>query len=141
MDRSGHVVVVDSKQSAIFVFQPGGKLVQKFGSRGSDVAKLAGPQFVAINSLDQIIVSDFHNHAVKVMTLLIKMDASRKLKSWTVQMLFLKNGPNQASFCLFLFFSHGKYSKNTLNVKSINGVLGTRTRGGRMVGADECTEL
>jgi hypothetical protein len=28
VDRSGHLVVVDSKQSAVFVFQPGGKLVQ-----------------------------------------------------------------------------------------------------------------
>ncbi len=28
VDRSGHLVVVDSKQSCIFVFQPGGKLVQ-----------------------------------------------------------------------------------------------------------------
>ena len=66
VDKSGHLVVVDSKQSCIFVFQPGGKLVQKFGARGSDPAKLAGPQFVAINSLGQIIVSDFNNHAIKV---------------------------------------------------------------------------
>ena len=111
MDRSGHVVVVDSKQSAIFVFQPGGKLVQKFGSRGSDVAKLAGPQFVAINSLDQIIVSDFHNHAVKVMTLLIKMDASRKLKSWTVQMLFLKIGQTRPLFVYFCSFHMANIAK------------------------------
>ena len=66
MDRSGHLVVVDSKQSCVFVFQPNGKVVQKFGTRGSDPAKLAGPQFVAINSLGHIIVSDFHNHAIKV---------------------------------------------------------------------------
>ena len=66
VDRSGHLVVVDSKQSCVFVFQPGGKLVQKFGSRGSEPSKLAGPQFVAINSQGHIIVSDFHNHAIKV---------------------------------------------------------------------------
>ena len=44
---------------------------------------------------------------------------------------FLKNGPNPASFCLFLFFfSHckEKYSTNlTINYKSIDGVLGSRT--------------
>ena len=28
-----------------------------------------------------------------------------------------------------------------LTIKSIDGVLGTQTRGGRMVGADESTEL
>ena len=56
--------------------------------------------------------------------------------------LFLKNGPNPASFLFILFFSHDKYSTNlTINDKSIDGVLGTRTRGGRMVGADESTEL
>ena len=39
------------------------------------------------------------------------------------------------------FFSHDKYSTNTINEKSVDGVLGTRTRGGKMVGADESTEL
>ena len=54
----------------------------------------------------------------------------------------LKNAPNPASFCLFLFFSqhNGKYSTN-LTIKSVDGVLGTRTRGGRIVSADESTEL
>ena len=48
------------------------------------------------------------------------------------------NGPNPASFSLFSFFSQDKYSTNlTINDKSIDGVLGTRTQGGRMVGADE----
>ena len=46
----------------------------------------------------------------------------------------------------FLFvsfrFSHGKYSTNlTINYKSVDGMPGTRTRGSRMVGADESTEL
>ena len=51
-------------------------------------------------------------------------------------------GPHPASFCLFLFFSHDKYSTNlTINNKSINGVLGNRTQGSRMVGADKSTEL
>ena len=47
------------------------------------------------------------------------------------------NGPTPASFCLFSFFSHDKYSTNlTVDDKSIDGLLGTRTRGG----ADESTE-
>ena len=51
-------------------------------------------------------------------------------------------GSNPASFCLFSFFSHDKYSTNlTINDKSIDSVLGTRTQGGRMVGTDESTEL
>ena len=47
---------------------------------------------------------------------------------------------NPASFYLFLFFSHDNYT-NTTNDKSIDGVLGTWIWGGRMVGADESTEL
>ena len=46
-----------------------------------------------------------------------------------------KNGPNSGSFCVFSFFSHDKYGTN------LTIVLGTRTRGGKMVGADESTEL
>ena len=66
VNRSGHLVVVDNKASCVFVFQPNGKLVQRFGTRGSDPGKLAGPHFVAINSQDHIIISDFHNHSIKV---------------------------------------------------------------------------
>ena len=45
-------------------------------------------------------------------------------------------------FCVFIsFFSQCKDHYNTINDKSVDGVLGTRTRGGRMEGAGECTEL
>ena len=45
-------------------------------------------------------------------------------------------------FVHFSSFSHDKYSTNlTINDKSVDGMLGTRTRGGRMVGADESTEI
>ena len=44
-------------------------------------------------------------------------------------------------FVYFVFFSHYKYSTNNINYKSIDGVIGTRTWGGRMVGADKSTEL
>ena len=45
---------------------------------------------------------------------------------------------------IFVLFSHGmdKYSTNlTINEKSVDGTLGSQTRGGRMEGADESTEL
>ena len=44
----------------------------------------------------------------------------------------------------FVLFSHckDKYSINlTINEKSVEGVLGSRTRGGRMEGADESIEI
>ena len=52
------------------------------------------------------------------------------------------NRPNPASFCLFLIFSQDNYSTNlTINDKSIDGVFGTQTWDGRMVGAEESAEL
>ena len=45
-------------------------------------------------------------------------------------------------FLFFSFFSHHKYRTNlTINYIIVDGVLGTRTRGGRMVGADESNNL
>ena len=47
-----------------------------------------------------------------------------------------------ASFCLFSFFSRDECSTNlNINDESIDGVLGTWTRGSRMVGTDKSTEL
>ena len=55
--------------------------------------------------------------------------------------LFLKRS-NPASFCVFSFFSHDKFSTNlTINDQSIYGLLGTQTQSRRMVGADESIEL
>ena len=48
--------------------------------------------------------------------------------------LWLKWAKPGLFFCLFSFFSHDKYSTNTIYDKSIDGVLGTQTQGGRMVG-------
>ena len=46
---------------------------------------------------------------------------------------------NLGLFCLFLSFSH--YNFNQTNWKNIDGMLGIRIRGFRMVGADDSTEL
>ena len=69
----GDLVVVDNKGSSVVVFSPDGKIKTKFGTRGSDLPQFAGPHFVAINSHENIIVTDFHNHSVKV-----KHQASQK---------------------------------------------------------------
>ena len=53
-------------------------------------------------------------------------------------------GQTRPLFGLFSFFytTQDKYSTNfTVNDKSIDGVLGSQTRGGIMEGADESTEL
>ena len=90
VNRSGHLVVVDNKASCVMVFQPNGKLVQRFGSRGnpSDPGKFAGPHFVAINSQDHIIVSDFHNHSIKVIYLIFIWALPEKLLNFNLLSLF-----------------------------------------------------
>ena len=62
---TGELIVVDNKASALYILQPSGKLVTKFGSRGSELDQFAGPHYAAVNSLGNIIVSDFHNHNIK----------------------------------------------------------------------------
>ena len=52
---------------------------------------------------------------------------------------FKKNGPIPASFCFY--FRSFLVTISIQTEKSIDGVLGIQTRGRRMVGADETTEL
>ncbi|XP_009080001.1 PREDICTED: tripartite motif-containing protein 3-like, partial [Acanthisitta chloris] len=66
VDRNGHIIVVDNKACCVFIFQPNGKLVARFGSRGTAERQFAGPHFVAVNNKNEIVVTDFHNHSVKV---------------------------------------------------------------------------
>lgn len=42
VDRNGHVIVVDNKACSVFIFQPSGKLVTKFGNRGNGDKQFAG---------------------------------------------------------------------------------------------------
>ncbi|KAM9769128.1 tripartite motif-containing protein 2 isoform 1-T4 [Menidia menidia] len=70
VDRNGHIIVVDNKACCIFIFQANGKMVTKFGNRGNGDKQFAGtlngPHFAAVNNNNEIIVTDFHNHSVKV---------------------------------------------------------------------------
>ena len=51
---------------AVLIFSSDGKMKTKFGSRGSESGQFAGPHYVTANSHGNIVVSDFHNHTVKV---------------------------------------------------------------------------
>ena len=43
-----------------------------------------------------------------------------EVKKCKMTLFFLKNGPNPASFCLFSFFPHDKYSTDTRNDTSVD---------------------
>jgi len=64
-----HLVVADNKLCQIFIFQVNGKLISKFGKRGTGPSQLAGPHYVAVNRNNEILVTDFYNHCVKVCSL------------------------------------------------------------------------
>ncbi|XP_024117343.1 tripartite motif-containing protein 3b isoform X1 [Oryzias melastigma] len=80
VDKNGHIITVDNKACCVFIFQSNGKLVTKFGGRGTTDRQFAeklgpnfnkpssvfSPHFVAVNNKNEIIVTDFHNHSVKV---------------------------------------------------------------------------
>ncbi|MEQ2219379.1 hypothetical protein XENOCAPTIV_016881 [Xenoophorus captivus] len=86
VDKNGHIIAVDNKACCVFIFQSNGKLVTKFGARGtserhfaeksganialesklSKSGPLFSPHFVAVNNKNEIVVTDFHNHSVKV---------------------------------------------------------------------------
>lgn len=42
VDRNGHIIVVDNKACCVFIFQSNGKLVTRFGARGSLDRQFAG---------------------------------------------------------------------------------------------------
>ena len=68
-DANGRIIIVDNRGSAVYVFQSNGRIIHKFGSRGStDPRHLAGPHFCAVTpSSRDVVVTDFHNHCVKVL--------------------------------------------------------------------------
>ncbi|XP_023681954.1 tripartite motif-containing protein 3-like isoform X2 [Paramormyrops kingsleyae] len=85
VDRNGHIITVDNKACCVFIFQANGKLVTKFGARGTSDRQFTekgvvntptehkpgkgpafSPHFVAVNNKSEIVVTDFHNHSVKV---------------------------------------------------------------------------
>jgi len=67
--ESGEIIVVDNKGSTVYILHPvSGKVISKFGSRGTDGPQFAGPHYVATNSHGNIVISDFHNHNIKIFT-------------------------------------------------------------------------
>ncbi|CAL8349160.1 unnamed protein product [Arctogadus glacialis] len=86
VDKNGHIITVDNKACCVFIFQANGKLVTKFGAKGTSDRQFAekcganiapdqkvsksgpvfSPHFVAVNNKNEIVVTDFHNHSVKV---------------------------------------------------------------------------
>lgn len=48
VDKNGHIITVDNKACCVFIFQSNGKLVTKFGGRGTSDRQFAGEVATAI---------------------------------------------------------------------------------------------
>ena len=100
-----------------------------------------GVRFVCLNRYIQVNQKPFSQSEIRSIRVLRSQDAANNWKCFWVFFKWAKPG-------LFLVYFRSfsqhkdKYSTNfTINDKSIDGVLGSRTRGGMMEGADESTEL
>lgn len=45
VDKNGHIITVDNKACCVFIFQSNGKLVTKFGGRGTSDRQFAGEKY------------------------------------------------------------------------------------------------
>ena len=61
MNKSGHVMVCDSGNYRIQVFELNGKFVGKFGTQGSNLGEFNKPESVAVLSSGRIVVCDGNN--------------------------------------------------------------------------------
>ncbi|CAH1265712.1 TRIM2 [Branchiostoma lanceolatum] len=64
VDGSGRVIVTIGHQ--VFILSPSDDVVRRFGDKGQGQQQLGSNLRVAVNSRDQIIISDYHNHCLKI---------------------------------------------------------------------------
>lgn len=50
VDKNGHIITVDNKACCVFIFQSNGKLVTKFGGRGTADRQFAGETLASFPS-------------------------------------------------------------------------------------------
>ena len=66
MNKVGHLLVCDSWNHRIQVFELSGKFLKKFGTKGSEIGEFNLPNSTAVLSDGRIVVSDFYNHRIQI---------------------------------------------------------------------------
>ena len=66
MDKAGHLMVCDTGNHRIQVFDLSGKVVAKFGTKGSGMGEFNIPVSVAVLSDGKIVVSDNGNSRIQI---------------------------------------------------------------------------
>ena len=65
-EENGYIIVTDSNNHRVQVFDSGGGFMFKFGTEGIDNGQFRSPRGVARTSNGYIVVADFNNHRVQV---------------------------------------------------------------------------
>lgn len=55
VDKNGHIITVDNKACCVFIFQSNGKLVTKFGGRGTSDRQFAGEKEALISNSKPLV--------------------------------------------------------------------------------------
>ena len=69
VDSDDRIIVADSNNHRIQIFDSAGNFVSKFGSNGSGNGQFNFPNGVAVDSDDRIIVADNSNHRIQIFIL------------------------------------------------------------------------
>lgn len=66
MSKSGHLLVCDSWNHRIQVFDLNGKFVYKFGAKGENLGEFNLPSAIAVLSNGRVVVSERYNERVQI---------------------------------------------------------------------------
>ena len=66
VNKSGQLMVCDSGNNRIQVFELNGKFAGKFGTRGENLGKFIYPSVIAVLSTGRFVVADSSNHRIQI---------------------------------------------------------------------------
>jgi len=65
IDSHGQVIITDTQLHKVLVYSPEGKKLREFGGKGQRSTQMLCPFYLAVDTRDNIIVSDNMNYAIK----------------------------------------------------------------------------
>jgi len=66
VNKAGHLMVCDSQNHRVQVFELSGKFVKMFGKKGSGIGEFNWPFTTAVLSDGRIVVTDLWNHRIQI---------------------------------------------------------------------------
>ena len=66
VNKAGHLMVCDTSNHRVQVFEISGKFITKFGSKGESEGEFNWPISTAVLSDGRIVVSDLRNHRIQI---------------------------------------------------------------------------